>query len=182
MKIYTKTGDHGLTGLFAGPRVRKDDVRIEAYGAVDELNAFLGLARSQELPAEIEESLARVQNELFAVGAELATPDPVAHGTALIGPAHAEALEKAIDALETNLPPLRQFILPAGTVAATHLHVARGICRKAERRVVTLAAGNFAGFENVLVYLNRLGDYLFVAARYANHTAGASEVPWTKPG
>ncbi len=181
MKIYTKTGDRGQTGLFAGPRVRKDDSRIEAYGAVDELNAFLGLARSQNLPAEIEACLSRVQNELFAVGAELATPDPTKHGTAMIGPAHAETLEKAIDALEINLPPLKQFILPAGAVAAAQLHVARGICRRAERRVVTLAGDDFAGFQNVLVYLNRLGDYLFVAARYANHAAGAREVPWNKP-
>ena len=181
MKIYTKTGDSGQTGLFAGPRVRKDDVRIEAYGAVDELNAFLGLARSQALPAEIETCLARVQNELFAVGAELATPDPVKHKTAMIGPAHIEALEWAIDALEANLQPLRQFVLPAGTAAAAHLHVARGICRRAERRLVTLSSENPALFQNVLTYLNRLGDYLFVAARSANHTAGAAEVPWTKP-
>ncbi len=181
MKIYTKTGDGGQTGLFAGPRVRKDDVRIEAYGAVDELNAFLGLARTQPLPSEIETCLARVQNELFAVGAELATPDPVKHKTAMIGPAHIEALERAIDALEANLPPLRQFVLPAGTSAAAHLHVARGICRRAERRVVTLSSENPALFQNVLTYLNRLGDYLFVAARSANHTAGAAEVPWNKP-
>jgi cob(I)alamin adenosyltransferase len=182
MKIYTKTGDSGLTGLFAGPRVRKDDVRIEAYGAVDELNAFIGLARTQALPAEIESCLARVQNELFAVGAELATPDPVKHGTALIGPAHAEALEQAIDALEANLPPLRQFVLPGGASSAAHLHVARGICRRAERRVITLAGEDAASFQNVLIYLNRLGDYLFVAARWANHSAGATEIPWNKPG
>ena len=181
MKIYTKTGDCGETGLFAGPRVRKDDVRIEAYGAVDELNAFLGLARTQNLPAEIEACLARVQNELFAVGAELATPDPAAHGTAMIGPLHAEALERAIDAVEANLPPLKQFILPAGGAMAAQLHVARGICRRAERRVVTLAGENFAAFQNVLVYLNRLGDYLFVAARGANHASGVAEVPWNKP-
>ena len=182
MKIYTKTGDAGLTGLFAGPRVRKDDVRIEAYGAVDELNAFIGLARSQALPPEVEACLARVQNELFAVGAELATPDPVKQGTALIGAPHFEALEQAIDALEAKLPPLRQFVLPAGTPAAAHLHVASGICRRAERRVITLAGENTASFQNVLIYLNRLGDYLFVAARWANHSAGAAEVPWNKPG
>jgi cob(I)alamin adenosyltransferase len=182
MKIYTKTGDSGETGLFAGPRIRKDDVRIEAYGAVDELNAFLGLARSQNLPAEIEACLSRVQNELFAVGAELATPDPAKHGTAMIGPPHVEALEKAIDALEISLPPLKQFILPAGTAAAAYLHVARGICRRAERRVVTLAGDDSAGFQNVLTYLNRLGDYLFVAARGANQAESAVEVPWNKPG
>ena len=181
MKIYTKTGDDGQTGLFAGPRVRKDDVRIEAYGAVDELNAFLGLARTQTLPPEIEACLARAQNELFAVGAELATPDPVKHGTAMINASHAEALEQAIDVMESVLPPLRQFVLPAGTAAAAHLHVARGICRRAERRVVTLASENPAAFQNVLIYLNRLGDYLFVAARFANHKSSAAEIPWNKP-
>jgi cob(I)alamin adenosyltransferase len=181
MKIYTKTGDDGQTGLFAGTRVRKDDIRIEAIGAVDELNAFLGLARAQSLPVEIEDCLALVQNELFAVGAELATPDPVKHKTAMIGPGHAEALERAIDALESNLPSLRQFILPAGTSVSAHLHVARGICRRAERRVVTLASDNPTVFQRVLIYLNRLGDYLFVAARYANHAAGAAEIPWNKP-
>lgn len=181
MKIYTKTGDSGQTGLFAGPRVRKDDVRIEAYGAVDELNAFLGLARTAELPAEIEDFLARVQNELFAVGAELATPDPARHGTAIIGPAEIAALERAIDQLEEDLPPLKQFILPGGSLPAAHLHVARGICRRAERRVVTLAGDEPAGFQNILTYLNRLGDYLFVAARAANHKAGEPEIPWKKP-
>ena len=181
MKIYTKTGDQGETGLFAGPRVRKDNVRIEAYGAVDELNAFLGLARAQKLPPKVEDCLARVQNELFAVGAELATPDPVKHGTAIIGPRHAEALERAIDALEEHLPPLRQFILPAGSPAAVYLHVARGICRRAERRVVTLAGVDLAPFQNVVTYLNRLSDYLFVAARAANQAAGEAEIPWDKP-
>ncbi len=182
MKIYTKTGDSGQTGLFAGSRVRKDDVRIEAIGAVDELNAFLGLARSQSLPVEIEECLAQVQNELFAVGAEIATPDPVKHRTAMIGARHSEALERAIDALETRLPPLQQFVLPAGASSAAHLHVARSICRRAERRVVTLASSDPSAFQNVLIYLNRLGDYLFVAARSANDEAGAAEVPWNKPG
>ena len=181
MKIYTKTGDRGETGLFAGGRVRKDDVRIEAYGAVDELNAFLGLARAQALPQEIEDCLARVQNELFAVGAELATPDPAKHGTALIAPRHAEALERAIDGLEEHLSPLKQFILPAGSPAAAHLHACRGICRRAERRVVTLAGDDLASFQNVIIYLNRLSDYLFVAARAANQAAGEAEVPWNKP-
>lgn len=182
MKIYTKTGDSGQTGLFAGSRVQKDDVRIEAIGAVDELNAFLGLARSQALPVEIDKCLAQVQNELFAVGAEIATPNPVKHKTAMISEKHSESLERAIDALETRLPPLQQFVLPAGALSATHLHVARSICRRAERRVVTLASSDPATFRNVLIYLNRLGDYLFVAARSANYSVGALEVPWNKPG
>src|SRR6476620_5706236 len=140
MKIYTKTGDAGETGLFAGARVRKDDVRIEAYGTVDELNAVVGLARSEALPPEIDQTLERVQSELFSVGAELATPEPEKHGTALIGDPHIELLERAIDQLETGLAPLKHFILPTGCKGAAMLHVARGVCRRAERRVVTLAS------------------------------------------
>ena len=172
MKIYTKTGDAGETGLFAGARVRKDDVRIEAYGTVDELNAAIGLARSEGLPPEIEQTLERVQSELFSVGAELATPDPVKHGMALIGDAQIHKLEAAIDHLEAGLPPLKQFILPAGSRGGAFLHLARGICRRAERRVVTLANTSETAISPTLVtYLNRLGDYLFVAARFANQEA-----------
>jgi len=182
MKIYTKTGDAGETGLFAGARVRKDDVRIEAYGTVDELNAALGLARSESLPLEIEQTLERVQSELFSVGAELATPQPEKHGLALIGDEHTAMLERAIDSLEAGLPPLRNFILPSGSRGGAVLHLARGICRRAERRVVSLA--NTPGTEispRIIRYLNRLGDYLFVAARFANVEARAPEVPWQKP-
>jgi cob(I)alamin adenosyltransferase len=183
VRIYTKTGDSGETGLFGGPRVRKDDVRIEAYGTVDELNAALGLARAEALPAAIEDCLSRVQSELFSVGAELATPEPERHGTALIGDAHVAALEQAIDQLEAGLPPLKQFILPAGNRGAACLHLARGICRRAERRVVTLARQpQVQVAERLIRYLNRLGDYLFVAARAACHEAGLAEVPWQKPG
>lgn len=182
MKIYTKTGDAGETGLFAGPRVRKDDPRIEAYGAVDELNAFLGLARCESLPAAIELTLVRVQSELFSVGAELATPEPEKHGTALVGDAHITALEQAIDKLDAQLPPLKQFILPAGCRGAALLHVARGICRRAERRVVRFAGSpGVAVSERIIRYLNRLGDYLFVAARFANAQANLCETPWEKP-
>ena len=182
MKIYTKTGDAGETGLFGGPRVRKDDVRIEAYGTVDELNAALGLARCEALAAAIDACLVRVQSELFSVGAELATPDPEAHGTALVGDTHIEALERAIDDLETHLPPLRQFILPGGSRASATLHLARAICRRAERRVVTLAHEPGANVsERIIRYLNRLGDYLFVAARAAGRDAGGQELTWQKP-
>lgn len=182
MKIYTKTGDAGETGLFGGPRVKKDDVRIEAYGTVDELNAALGLARTEPLPADIDECLLRVQSELFSVGAELATPDPQKHGTALIGDSHSAALEEAIDQLETRLPPLKQFILPAGNRGAALLHLARGICRRAERRVVSLAATPHGGVsDRIIRYLNRLGDFLFVAARATSRQAGLAELPWEKP-
>ena len=183
MKIYTKTGDAGETGLFAGPRVRKDDPRIEAYGAVDELNAALGLARCEALPAAVEQTLVRVQSELFSVGAELATPEPEKHGTALVGEAHIAAIERAIDELDAQLPPLAQFVLPAGCPGAARLHMARGICRRAERRVVTFARAQAANVSpRIVQYVNRLGDYLFVAARFANAQAGISETPWQKPG
>jgi len=182
MKIYTKIGDTGETGLFAGGRVRKDDARIEAYGTVDELNAVLGLARSEALPLEVEQTLMRVQSELFSVGAELATPEPEKHGTALVGDHHITLLEQAIDRMEGGLAPLKQFILPAGSRGACLLHVARGVCRRAERRVVTLA--NPPDLEispRIIRYLNRLGDYLFVAARLANAEAKQAETKWERP-
>jgi cob(I)alamin adenosyltransferase len=182
MKIYTKTGDAGETGLFGGPRVRKDDARIEACGSVDELNAALGLARCQALPAPIDAVLERVQSELFCVGAELATPHPQSRGTALVSLAHVAELERAIDGLEAGLAPLTQFILPGGHATAAWLHLARSICRRAERRVVTLAANPAADVSPQIVrYLNRLGDYLFVAARFANAEAGIAEAKWQKP-
>jgi cob(I)alamin adenosyltransferase len=182
MKIYTKTGDEGQTGLFGGPRVRKDDMRIEAYGTVDELNAAIGVVRCQPLPSMIDQCLLRVQSELFSVGAELATPDPHKHGMALIGDRQIAALEAAIDQLEETLPPLRNFILPGGSPDAAQLHVARGICRRTERRVVALASQPGVSVSTQIIrYLNRLGDYLFVAARSAGQHAGSAEIPWEKP-
>jgi cob(I)alamin adenosyltransferase len=184
MRIYTKTGDDGETGLFAGPRVRKDDVRIEAYGTVDELNAVLGLARIETatMPAAVAATLERVQSELFSVGAELATPDPEQHGLSLMGVVQIEALERDIDQLEAKLPPLTHFILPGGSPGAAHLHVARGVCRRAERRVVTLAlTPSVTVSPHIVHYLNRLGDYLFVAARAAGQAAGVPETIWQRP-
>lgn len=181
MKIYTKTGDTGETGLFAGPRVRKDSPRIEACGAVDELNAALGLARTESLPVEIGELLAGIQSELFDLGAQLATPDPASHGTILIKPEHAQRLEAAIDRHDATLPPLKQFILPGGARAAAFLHTARSVCRRAERRVVSLAAAPSANIApDVVIYLNRLGDLLFVLARAVNAAAGVVDVPWQR--
>lgn len=180
MKIYTKTGDQGETGLFAGARVLKDDPRIEAYGTIDELNATLGLARCESLPVEVEQTVERVQSELFALGAELATPEPELHGMALASDEMITALERAIDNLEAGLPPLKHFILPAGTRAASLIHVARGVCRRAERRVVTLTQSATIS-PRMVEYLNRLGDYLFVAARFINYEARAMETIWQKP-
>jgi cob(I)alamin adenosyltransferase len=182
MKIYTKTGDDGETGLFGGPRVRKDAPRIEAYGTVDELNSVIGVARSHELAGEFDAILNRIQNELFDLGAQLATPNPAAHQTQLIGPDAIAALERAIDEFEKRLAPLKQFILPGGTPAAAQLHLARTVCRRAERRLVTLVSTStepIAG--DLVIYLNRLSDLLFVMARAVNLAAGRADVPWQKP-
>ncbi len=181
MKIYTKTGDTGETGLFAGPRVRKDAPRIEAVGSVDELNAILGLARAESLPGEVDRLLASIQSELFDVGAQLGTPDAAGHNMIIVGPNHAARLEAAIDRFDATLSPLKQFILPGGTRGAAHLHVARSVCRRAERRVVTLAGSpeeNIA--PELVIYLNRLGDLLFVLARAVNAAAGEPDVPWQR--
>jgi cob(I)alamin adenosyltransferase len=182
MKIYTKTGDSGETGLLAGGRVSKDNARIEAYGTIDELNAALGLVRSERLPPEVEQTLERVQNELFAVGAELATPEAERHGLTLLNEQHTELLERDIDNLEAGLPPLKNFILPAGSRAACLLHLARGLCRRGERRIVALAANPQTPVSpRILIYVNRLSDYLFVAARFVNVQSHTEEVIWRMP-
>lgn len=178
-KIYTKTGDLGDTGLFGGPRVRKDDPRIAAYGAVDELNATLGLVRCEALPPDVDPLLERVQNQLFDLGAELATPNPTDFGLRIIGEAQIAQLEQAIDAHEATLEPLKQFILPAGTRAAAGLHLARTVARRAERDLVTLAAQAPIANE-LIVYLNRLSDLLFVLARSVNRSAGVPDVMWRR--
>lgn len=181
MKIYTKTGDAGQTGLFAGPRVSKNHPRIEAYGSVDELNATIGLARAWGSTSRLDPLLETIQHGLFAVGAELATPDPQAHGTALIDEAAITALETAIDENQAQLPALRQFILPTGTQFAAALHIARGVCRRAERCFVTLLETEPAVSLVTLRYLNRLSDLLFVLARIANAEAGVADTGWVKP-
>jgi len=182
MKIYTRTGDSGDTGLFGGPRVRKDHARIEAYGTIDELNAVLGMVRAQELTPELSTLLETFQNDLFTLGAELATPDPGQHETPRVAEDDVARLEKQIDHLEALLPPLKQFILPSGNSAGTTLHLARAVCRRAERRVVTLQEIDTEVVSTtILVYLNRLSDLLFVLARFANQQAGEPEVPWQKP-
>lgn len=179
MKIYTKTGDGGETGLFGGPRVRKNDPRVESYGDVDELNAALGAARAIVEDPELEAHLARIQDELFCVGAELATPHEAKARSTIppVDAAWAARLETAMDRWDAELPPLRQFILPGGTRTAAALHLARCVCRRAERRVVALAADAEIA-PATLAYLNRLSDFLFVAARIANHRAKRVETTW----
>lgn len=177
MKIYTKTGDDGTTGLYGGVRVSKADPRVEAYGAVDETNAAVGVARAAGLPAPIEAVLARAQATLFQVGGALATPPGTAGSTTAVLESDVEELEHAIDALEAGLPPLRTFVLPAGSEAAVRLHLARTVCRRAERQVVHLAG--VSAVDPILVrWLNRLSDLLFVQARAANRSAGVPDVPW----
>jgi cob(I)alamin adenosyltransferase len=179
VKIYTKTGDSGETGLFGGPRVRKSDPRVSAYGEVDELNAALGVVRTSVEDPEIEAHLARIQDELFCVGAELATPHGAKARSAIppVDGGWISLLETAIDAWEAELPKLNRFVLPGGTRTAAALHLARCTCRRAERHVVALAAEAEVA-PVVLAYLNRLSDFLFVAARVANHRAGRPEVLW----
>jgi cob(I)alamin adenosyltransferase len=181
MKIYTRTGDEGDTALFGGGRVDKDHPRVEAYGDVDELNASLGLARSIEMMPRIDEVLVPVQRDLFAIGALLATPDHEKMKEQLlkarIDEQRIEELERSIDACEQELEPLRSFIIPGGTPKAAALHVARTVCRRAERRVVSLAH-DVELPALVIIYLNRLSDLLFMLARVANRRAGAGEVTW----
>ena len=181
MKIYTKTGDSGSTGLFGGGRVPKDDDRVEAYGDVDELNAVLGVARSVEPMPRVDEVLVPIQRDLFAIGALLATPDrdkmAMHLQKARIDESRIGELERAIDEGEAELEPLRAFIVPGGSPKAAALHVARTVCRRAERHVVRLQHHvELPGI--VVIYLNRLSDLLFTLARVANHRAGAGEVTW----
>lgn len=180
MKIYTRTGDKGETGLFGGERVSKDALRVQAYGGVDELNAVLGVARTFALDPDLDAAVERIQNELFVLGADLATP-----GEAKYIPRMDEApvtrMEQEIDQFEHELEPLKNFILPGGTPAAAYLHLARTVCRRAERGVVTLHNQEPIN-QAALHYLNRLSDWLFTLARLANARRGISDVPWVKPG
>jgi cob(I)alamin adenosyltransferase len=171
-RIYTRTGDDGSTGLADGSRVPKDDTRIEAIGAIDELNSALGLLLAESLPGEIRSALERVQHTLFDLGGELAVP-----GRSVLDKQQVTDLEQFLDQLNTRLDPLREFILPGGTRAAALCHLARSICRRAERRLVTL--GRHATVAPVgRHFLNRLSDLLFVIARDLNRASGSADVPW----
>jgi cob(I)alamin adenosyltransferase len=179
VKIYTKTGDEGDTSLFDNTRVSKADARVDAYGEVDELNAVIGAVLAADPGADLTEGLKTIQRELFALGARLADPSSriaARVAKAVVTAGDVERLEKTIDRLEGELPPLRRFVLPGGSPAGSWLHVARTVCRRAERRVIGLGPGAVEPI--VIVYLNRLSDLLFVMARTANHRAGVAETEW----
>ncbi|KAB2965590.1 MAG: cob(I)yrinic acid a,c-diamide adenosyltransferase [Thermoanaerobaculia bacterium] len=178
-RIYTRTGDDGTTGLGFGGRVPKDHLRIECYGTVDELNSTLGVVRGVPVAAELDADLARIQNELFHLGSDLCVPEAEKerHPVPRIEERHVAALEVLIDRWNEELPALANFVLPGGTAAAAHLHVARTVCRRAERLLVALAREESVGAWT-LPYLNRLSDALFVLARVANRLAGRPDVLW----
>lgn len=185
MKIYTKSGDSGTTGLFGGDRIAKDDIRIEAYGTVDELNAQLGVLRSAMSPMDNMKAhdtfLNEVQKELFVIGSELASKDPSALNLKSITDEHVTAIEAQIDEMQDKLELLKTFILPGGHHSAAHCHVSRTVCRRAERRVVTLAQHETISGD-VVKYLNRLSDYLFVLSRTLNRASDIEDIAWIPGG
>ncbi len=180
MKIYTKTGDKGQTGIVGGTRIAKNSTRIAAIGDVDELNAAIGLCRTLTPPDEIAQTLEWLQSSLFDLGAELASLPGANLSFAILDPKATERLEEDIDRQTEKLPALKNFILPGGSPLAAHLHVARCICRRAERAMLALHEEQALRPE-VLAFLNRLSDWLFVAARTANKLAGIEDVPWQPP-
>ena len=183
MKIYTKTGDAGETGLFGGARVSKASLRVEAYGEVDELNSAVGWARVAVSESDLDGLLNRIQNDLFEVGAELGSTAERKHkgSMPLIEEAQVESLERAIDRYEEGPPPLTSFVLPGGSESAARFHLARCICRRAERSIVVLSSQEPIRGE-ILRYINRLSDLLFTLARHANHAAGVEDIPWKGQG
>jgi cob(I)alamin adenosyltransferase len=179
VRIYTKTGDDGFTGLLGSGRVPKDDLRVDVYGTVDELNAALGVARAHGIDSQADRLLAQLQDELFVVGSALADPSPQGPFHNAITQQHISCLESAIDELEDELAPLNQFILPGGALPAAQLHLARTVCRRAERLAVALSRQ--PGQEvprDLTVYLNRLSDLLFVLSRAVNRRSGVADVLW----
>jgi cob(I)alamin adenosyltransferase len=178
MKIYTRTGDTGETSLFDGTRVRKDDPRVDAYGEVDELNAWIGFAHAEGLDPILDKEVSELQRDLFAVAARLADPaEKISLRVAKValGEEHVERLERLIDRLDADLPALRHFVLPGGSPSGAAFHVARAVCRRAERRMIALTPP----VEAVLIrYINRLSDLLFVMARWSNHRSGVPDPEW----
>ena len=181
IKLYTKTGDDGTTGIVGGSRVKKYDLRLEAYGTIDELNAAIGVIRSNELPDEITKTLIKVQNKLFNIGSRLATDEKGNEITAdlSITEQHIDELEKTIDGLEDQLPEIKHFVLPGGEMVSAQCHVARTICRRAERRILEFAEKHSVQPE-IIVFINRLSDFLFVLARKIAHIKNTTEEKWEK--
>ncbi len=183
MKIYTKTGDKGETSLFDGTRVSKSSIRVEAYGNIDELNSYIGLITTMSIPKDLYDILEKVNRLLFAIGTDLATPIEEIDNPKKIkkvkrlGKEHIDYLEQAIDNYSDKLPELRNFILPGGSSESAWLHIARTVCRRAERRVVELAQRENVN-HNIIVFLNRLSDFLFIAARYVNFFKGIEDTIW----
>jgi cob(I)alamin adenosyltransferase len=178
-KVYTRTGDDGTTALGAGQRVAKDSRRVEAYGTVDEANSAIGAAMASGLDPVLQDELRRIQNDLFHVGSDLCVTesDKASRPVPRIEARHVERLERLIDRLSEDLPPLENFVLPGGSAGAAQLHVARAVCRRAERVVVSLSREERVG-DSVMVYLNRLSDALFVMARWENRQKGVPDVLW----
>ena len=181
MKIYTKTGDDGTTGLIGGSRVKKYDLRLEAYGTIDELNAAIGVLRSSELPANIDEILYKIQNKLFNIGSLLASDEKGEAFTAnlAITEENIKVLEYTIDEYQENLPELTHFVLPGGNFSSAQCHVARTVCRRAERRVLEFAEHSKVHIE-IIIYINRLSDFLFVLSRKLAFDSNIDEVAWEK--
>jgi cob(I)alamin adenosyltransferase len=178
-KVYTRTGDDGTTALGAGQRVPKDSRRVEAYGTVDEANSAIGAAMASGLDPVLQDELRQIQNDLFHVGSDLCVTesDKAARPVPRVEARHVERLERLIDRLSEDLPPLDNFVLPGGSAGAAQLHVARAVCRRAERAVVSLTREEPVG-DSVIVYLNRLSDALFVMARWENRSKGIPDVLW----
>ncbi len=182
MKIYTKTGDDGTSSLFGGKRVKKTDPRLEAYGTVDELNSFLGLALVQIKSDEIKQFISQLQNKLFSIGARLATPcDQIEKlkNSEQISDDDVNHIEIKIDELESQLEPIKNFIIPGGSIGANQLHTARAICRRCERRIIAIDSEE-NNLDILIKYINRLSDYLFVAARYENKINNVEDIIWNK--
>ena len=183
MKIYTKTGDQGQTSLYRGGRIHKDHQRLNACGTVDELNSHIGWVRSQGLPDWVDKFLDRVQNDLFIIGADIATPlEKVDDDNPSVMRLESNSelfMEEAIDQMDEELPPLKQFILPGGSAPSSALHIARAVCRRSERETVALNR-TVAVNPSVVIYLNRLSDLLFTTARYLNRISGMGDTPWEK--
>jgi cob(I)alamin adenosyltransferase len=180
MKIYTKGGDNGETGLFGGERVPKDSIRIEAYGTVDELNSFIGLTLNEIKDSEVKKLLSRIQNSLFTLGSDLAAPaneKDKKYNIPRIKKSHYEEIEKEIDKFDSQLEELRNFILPGGCKSSALLHICRTICRRTERRIVTLQNGVELS-PDIIIFLNRLSDLFFVLARYENKISGIEDIKW----